>query len=218
MKIIVCFLFLMFFIPSSVVLCGQIDHFSVRSEYKPVDLDSNSSKVIWIFNKTENYLTVERNGSQKPLLRLKYSTDHSLLEVAGMTIKDGKFIPETIQSYQSPVVLSEGFPVPYDYVSASTDSSDKLIFRKKVGGMVFARKLKKNTTLITVEHAETLGYIDAGIRGELPENKMLQLITLTSGDKTVLRQLWPSNSLWWIYEDTLFRKSWLITPEPLFDD
>jgi hypothetical protein len=49
------------------------------------------------------------------------------------------------------------------------------------------------------------------IKGEAPGTSDLIMVTVTDvKGQRVVRQLWPSDGSWWLYEETPVRRSWLI--------
>jgi hypothetical protein len=107
------------------------------------------------------------------------------------------------------LLLAPGFPAPCDVlpVGPGVDSGAAYEERSEAGGRVFSRTYRVFFHSFTVGEAKANGWI----REEAPGIPGLMMITVT-GEKgrPVVKQLWPAEGSWWLYEETPVRRSWLI--------
>jgi hypothetical protein len=60
---------------------------------------------------------------------------------------------------------------------------------------------------VSVTEARSMGWIKAANPGQAG----LIMVAVTDGKgRPVVKQLWPADGSWWIYEETSLRRSWLI--------
>jgi hypothetical protein len=105
------------------------------------------------------------------------------------------------------ILLTPGFPAPCDILPV-TQKDDGRVYQEKTGagGRVFLRTARVSYRALGVDEARAMGWIREAGPGAL------ELIMVTVFDETgrlVVRQLWPANGSWWIYEETPLRRSWL---------
>lgn len=177
---------------------------SVRSLY----LDSISNKwekeIIWVFNvKDSACITVTRGNRTEPDLTIRYLPDGLLEEVEDHV----SGIHRNRQAKGDKIVLSWGFPVPYDYLAPFDDSISEAVIKKVVGGAIFSYRLKREISYISLNQAMAEGMVDGEIAGDFA-GKALRLITVRKAGNLMVRQLWPEGASWWVYEETPHRKSW----------
>ena len=106
------------------------------------------------------------------------------------------------------MLLLPGFPAPCDVLPVDRqDGSGAYAERSEAGGRVFARSYRVSFTTSSVGEAKTLGWI----RAEDPAGTELIMVSVTDDKgRPVVKQLWPADGSWWLYEETPLRRSWLI--------
>lgn len=106
------------------------------------------------------------------------------------------------------LLLAPGFPAPCDVLPVGEKDEGRVYQEKsEAGGSVFIRRYLVSTEVFTVAEATARGWI----KGE--ESGISELIMVTAADETgrlAVRQLWPADGSWWLYEETPLRRSWLI--------
>jgi hypothetical protein len=106
------------------------------------------------------------------------------------------------------MLLLPGFPAPCDILPVGRgDRGGVYGERAEAGGRVFSRSYRVSFAAFSVADAKAMGWIrldDPGTAG---------LIMVTVADdkgRPVVKQLWPADGSWWLYEETPLRRSWLI--------
>ena len=169
------------------------------------------SEVRWAFTEISGgEVRVTQEGSEAPVVLLEYDQSGPLQRVEKWIGLGDKKI-RVIESRLSPIVLSEGFPVPYDDLAPHDDTIKEAVIKKQAGGVTFSYKAARETRDISVNEAMTENIIDEQMAGKLT-GKALRLVIVRKGDALLVRQLWPEGALWWVYEETPIRKSWLVQP------
>ncbi len=105
-------------------------------------------------------------------------------------------------------LLVPGFPAPCDVLPVG-DISEQGLYqdRNEAGGSVFVKSYQVTTRPVTPAEAVDSGWIN----DTMPDVGALVMVTATDKrGETVVRQLWPVNGAWWIYEETPIRRSWRI--------
>ena len=106
------------------------------------------------------------------------------------------------------LLLAPGFPAPCDVLPVGEKDEGRVYQEKtQAGGSVFIRRYLVSTEVFTVTEAKARGWIkgeESGISG-------LIMVTVTDEKgRLAVRQLWPADGSWWLYEETPLRRSWLI--------
>ena len=106
------------------------------------------------------------------------------------------------------ILLVPGFPAPCDVLPVGRqDSGGVYDERVEAGGRVFLRSYQVSFAAFSVGEAKAQGWI----RVEDPGNAGLIMITITDEKgRPVVKQLWPADGSWWLYEETPLRRSWLL--------
>lgn len=105
-------------------------------------------------------------------------------------------------------LLAPGFPAPSDLLPVSEPDRGK-IYQEKVtaGGRVFSRNYRMEWSRFNTDEAQAMGWIKA----DGPGASALILVTVSDEKgKPAVRQLWPIDGSWWLYEETPLRRSWLM--------
>jgi hypothetical protein len=178
-----------------------------------VYLDSRTgqwgSEVRWAFTEiSRGKVQVTQEGSEDPVVLLKYDQSGRLQRVEKRIGLGDKKIP-VIETPSGPLVLSEGFPVPFDHLAPHDDSIRQAVIKKKAGGATFSFQVARDVLEITLDAAMAENMIDEQMARSLA-GKGLKLITVRKGEELLVRQLWPEGASWWVYEETPIRKSWRV--------
>ncbi len=107
------------------------------------------------------------------------------------------------------LLLVPGFPAPCDVlpVDQQQDSGRAYEERSEAGGRVFSRSYRISFAAFSVGEAKAMGWI----RVDDPGNRGLVMVAVTDEKgRPVVKQLWPADGSWWLYEETPLRRSWLI--------
>ena len=180
-----------------------------------VYLDSRTgqwaSEVRWAFTEiSEGEVRVTREGSEDPVVLLEYDQGGRLQRVEKRIGPGDKKI-RVIEIPLAPIVLSEGFPVPYDDLAPHDDTIKDAVIKKQAGGATFSYKVRRETRDISLNEAMAENMVNEEMAGNLT-GKGLRLITVWKGEELLVRQLWPEGDSWWVYEETPLRKSWRVDP------
>jgi hypothetical protein len=106
------------------------------------------------------------------------------------------------------LLLVPGFPAPSDVIPVGEINEGRVYQEKsEAGGRMFTRSYRLSANASSVGEAKAMGWI----RGEEPGMSGLIMVTVTDEKgRLVVRQLWPADGSWWLYEETPLRRSWLI--------
>jgi hypothetical protein len=108
------------------------------------------------------------------------------------------------------LLIIPGFPAPCDVLPVSgifeSEGSTTYTIRRKVGGRVFADRIR-----VTAEAFDAAAALKNGWITEGSETKGFRLITAQDAatGELMVRQLWPEAGDWWVYEEAPNRRSWL---------
>lgn len=194
------------FLPSA---SAQADVFpiTIRSVYFDPQTGRWDREVTWVFSReTEGSINVCPEGTERPVVRLEYGRDGSL-KLVEKFVRRGDTRKLIVDRPASSIVLSGGFPVPYDELAAHDEGVVEVVIRKRAGGSVFSFKISKVTRKIGLDEAVARNMV-GGEQVDNLKGKALKLVTVTKEGRFLVRQLWAEGALWWVYEETAVRKSW----------
>ena len=181
--------------------------FTIRSAYLESRTGKWNKETQWTFAQSnEGRISVTLEGAKEPIVVLEYGPDGRIQRIEKKIDQTGKRAP-VIEIPSGPLVLSEGFPVPFDYLAPHDDSIRQVMIKKKAGGVTFSFKVAREILEITLDEAMAENMIDEQMARSLA-GKGLRLITVRKGEELLVRQLWPEGASWWVYEETPIRKSW----------
>jgi|WetSurMetagenome_2_1015567.scaffolds.fasta_scaffold99602_2 hypothetical protein len=108
----------------------------------------------------------------------------------------------------SGLLLVPGFPAPCDVLPINRQDSDTVYLEKvEAGGRVFSNSYRVSFNGFSVGEAKAMGWI----RMDNPGSTGLIMVSVTDEQgRPVVKQLWPADGSWWLYEETPMRRSWLI--------
>ena len=190
---------------------------TVSSIYWDPALKNWGNEVEWIFTpsgtgtKGTGYtVEVKKSGEESPTMVLHYGANGELTGSDRFPVQDGQRM-RIAEVYSGKVILSEGFPVPYDYLAPYNATLKKLIVKRTSGGMVFSYEAKREVVNVSGAQAAHDGMVADEV-WEAVRGRTLRVITVTKtsqNETTMVKQLWAEGIPWWIYEETPYRKSWL---------
>jgi len=188
---------------------------TVSSIYWDAILKSWGNETAWVFapsgtSQEDNGYTMEvkREGEEAPLVLLQYASAGKLQGVTRLLREHGR-TRRIAKVSADKLVLSEGFPVPYDYLAPDDMDLSTARIKKEGGGAVFSYEAAREIREFSFDQALE----DGLIRGEIKDRvlgKNLKWIAVTKGGGAMVRQLWAEGLPWWVYEETPYRKSWLV--------
>jgi len=179
----------------------------VESMYRDSETQSWDRQVRWIFERVGDHsVQVTAQGSPNPVLRIEYDNAGNLRGVKRRLNWPKQ--EEIILPAGQPILLSHGYPVPYDFICPFDDSVNTAVLRKKSGGVCFAQHVRRKVEQMTLEQALANHMIAQDGVSNLPPGCALRLVSVWREDHLLVKQLWCEGDHWWIYEETPFRKSW----------
>lgn len=109
-------------------------------------------------------------------------------------------------------LLMPGFSVPVDVFPVSqflvTSEPAEYAFQRQAGGRTFVDRIQVSVYPVAAAQARTAQWIR--VEEALPDElTMIEAVDAQTG-VLVAKQLWAPGSEWWLYEETPFRRSWLI--------
>ena len=106
------------------------------------------------------------------------------------------------------ILLVPGFPAPCDVLPVGQGDRDGAYGERiEAGGRVFSKSYRVSFAAFNVADAKAMDWI----RVEDPGKAGLIMVTVTDEKgRPVVKQLWPADGSWWLYEETPLRRSWLI--------
>lgn len=165
---------------------------------------------MWIFRQESgSRICVSREGSDEPVIVLTYGPTGRLERVEKRILRGNRFV-EIEEHPQGPIVLSEGFPVPFDDLSPFDERLTQANIVKKAGGMTFSYRVTREITGISPCDAVSSGMVDQAIAPTIGVQN-LRLITIRKAGALVVRQLWADGDVFWLYEETPVRRSWRVS-------
>lgn len=191
------------------VFAGSSFPVKVRSEYYNSRTHKWDGATMWIFRQeSRGRICVSREGSDEPVIVLTYDPTGRLKQVEKSILRGNRFL-EVKEHPQGPIVLSEGFPVPFDDLSPFDESRNHINISRKAGGMTFSYRVTREITGISPCDAVSSGMVDQGIAATIGVQN-LRLITIRKAGAFVVRQLWADGDVFWLYEETPVRRSWRV--------
>ena len=209
---------LLWCIQSDFALALENSTLLVRSEYRESSGSTAPSTLIWEFIPTgdKSQMDVYVKGRPEKILSLTYTKEGRLKRVIKL-IPDGEGVKEIKSDCEDhPIVLSEGFPAPYDYLAPFDENLTQVKLTKQAGGASFSTLFTRGIEKITLKDALQLKMIDKSRAARIKEKDLgqgLKLISIYKGKERVVRQLWAPDDSFWIFEETSLRQSWNITPQ-----
>jgi hypothetical protein len=143
------------------------------------------------------------SGSAAPLCELKIPVHGGVDEIEWLwPERDRKKIST------NGLLIVPGFPAPCDILPVDQNEQNKTYEdRIQAGGRVFLKRYRVFYKGVSLEEAKKNGWL----RKAIDEPADLQMITVVDErDHLVVKQLWPAEGSWWIYEESPYRRSWSV--------
>ena len=207
-RLLVAVVFVFICIPT--VFSGDFFPVTVRSEYYDSRAHTWGNVTLWIFRQeSPRGICVSGQGSDESVIILTYDLT-GRLEHIEKRIRRGKRFVKIEEVPQSPVVLSQGFPVPFDELLPFDEHLTQANIVKKAGSQTFSYKVTREITGISPSDAVSSGMVDQKTAETLGVQDM-RLITIRKAGALVVRQLWAEGEDFWLYEETPLRRSWRVS-------
>ena len=194
----------------SITHCHATPFFSatVTSSYYIARTGTWGSKVSWNFIKSaEHEISVYKDDTGEPVMILSYGSTGKI-ELVRKRLARGDGFVEISEKVSGDIVLSSGFPVPYDQLLPYEEitGSGSILLKKNIAGLTFSSPLTEKIVPLTTARAMTAEMIDQQVADRIG-NKQLRLLVILQNDELVVRQLWAAGDDFWLYEETPERKS-----------
>ena len=184
-------------------------HIRIKSVYPDQVNHKPADHVIWNFLRTDkNFIEVSRETDKNIIARLKYDDNGRLIRVEEKNADKGNSFAVFDHS-KSGIVLSDGSPVPYDDLGSYNNLSPEAVMKKSAGGVKFSILFTRTIKDVDIGFVEKENMIDPDLLKQFKDSRFKLIIVKRNGE-LMAKQLWAENFSWWIYEETPFRKSWLI--------
>lgn len=187
------------------------DKILVKSLYKDA---STEREIIWSFEDEGNTVKVSKEGSES-LLLIKRDMNNRVYDIEykkDVSIRPSKAsaTSKNSRAQSNPIFLSDGHPVPFDWVDPAVTDTCELTLYKTAGGMTFKTVLKKEIEVISRDHALSAGYLNDENMHFAKPDKVYLMINITKDGNVIIRQLWQEGEKFWLYESTDLRTSFRI--------
>ncbi len=189
-------------------LKGEAHSIKIKTVNQGISVDDPTSETYWFVDiDDENEIKFFASTQNEPLVVLHVSDDDFVQKVQTRHSENW----HTRKLINAPIVLSEGHPIPYDWIAPFNDEIVETVIRKRSGNTVFRKSVRRTTRFISAEEAMELQMLKDGLY-TLPGEARLKLISIESENHQLLvRQLWcETDTSWWIFEETPNRRSWRI--------
>jgi len=106
------------------------------------------------------------------------------------------------------MMIVPGFPAPCDILPVAQKEPVKTYKDStQAGGRVFVKKYRILREDVSSEEAKKNGWLEKNI----PEPAgFIMMTAVDEQEHLVVKQLWPVNGTWWIYEETPYRRSRIV--------
>ena len=185
---------------------GRESGIRVLSEYRGSGSIPGSSK-IWEIRSVQvsegkRLISFYSETSEDPLCSLAISSSGGMNTVTWQSMNGRR------KNGAEDFLVMPGFPVPCDFVPVFADDNVRVFEEKtEAGGRTFIGRYQVSSKAISMDEARENNWV----RGEFSGPFDLRMVTVVDRQgRLVVRQLWPLNAQWWIYEETLDRQSRVI--------
>lgn len=187
----------------------DIDTFRLRSVYRNGPSGGWENETIWHFEKEDSHRFIVRmNESTDPAFVLIYSDDQRLEKVVQKVEgHEGRSDKTVAQASGERVLLSQGFPLPFDDLDARDLNDGQAVLKKQAGGATFAYTVQRKAESVNIAAAVSTGMLPPGF-SEPTGQDPLMMISVHKNGRLIVKQLWAAGESWWRYEETPFRRSW----------
>lgn len=186
---------------------GAVDRepFSLRSQYKNSATGGWQGDIVWrLVPEAEHRHTIFRQGTSSAAMVLEYDEYDRLTRIDDRLVQ---IHSRSIDADES-LVLSWGFPVPYDYLAPADRRQGEMTISKTVADTRFSYAVIRRVQILSFQQAVSQGMLPEGDSPSAYTGGELTLITIDYEGDTLVRQLWQESDWWWLYEETESRRSW----------
>jgi uncharacterized protein (UPF0248 family) len=161
--------------------------------------------VLWQFSWEDRGKTmvVRQDGDEQAMVRLMYR-ENGTVQRMWKRIRGN----EVMETPAAAILLSNGYPVPYDTLGAIREGSGEIVIKRRAGGVRFSFKVTREVARISLAEARSQGMVDQA--GVLDAHD-LRIITIRKAGRLMVRQLWAAGDSFWLYEETPIRRSWRVS-------
>ena len=106
------------------------------------------------------------------------------------------------------VMVLPGYPIPCDIIPPNRGTEDFSFYdRVTAADRVFVKQYHLSYRMVHQDEAMKEGWI----KESAPPSSSLEMRTVVDDEgNLIVRQLWPESGLWWVYEETPYRRSWVV--------
>jgi len=215
--LLIVFFFFSSAVPNHGVLADSLEaQFVVLSEYDSLD-DAHRP----FYRRWHIAVSSDGGGVQSAVFHLhKQRLQEPLCTVKIYEYNSGRTIHwYGISRRFAPIIKTEnsflvvpGYPVPCDILpSSKSDSPVTFETRDEAGGRTFVKTYVFTCREVSFNEAMHKGWLNENQKQ--PSNDMSVRMVCDDQGRLVVQQLWVDDEPWWRYEETPFRRSWLIDSE-----
>jgi uncharacterized protein (UPF0248 family) len=186
-------------------IAGPFASVTVRSVYMDTRTGNWGKDVLWQFSWEDRGKTivVRQDGDEQAMVRLMYR-ENGTVQRMWKRIRGN----EVMETPAAAILLSNGYPVPYDTLGAIREGSGEIVIKRRAGGVRFSFKVTREVARISLAEARSQGMVDQA--GVLDAHD-LRIITIRKAGRLMVRQLWAAGDSFWLYEETPIRRSWRVS-------
>ncbi|MBU0673209.1 MAG: hypothetical protein KJ950_01040 [Proteobacteria bacterium] len=176
-----------------------------------VYLDNTSGQwhqsIDWIFREDDQgNVSISKQLDSAPLILLDYNK-MNLVTVITKRLQRGDQTIEIKESVHGPILLSTGFPAPYDQLGSLNVQEGQLNLKTTVADTTFSSTIIRTLLPFSPDEALAAGMLTPDtIQGNTHQE--FTLISIIKTDQPMIRQLWKTGEPFWLYDETPTRKSW----------
>ncbi len=194
---------------NAALVCAE--SYRIRSQYRQGESGNWANDTNWHFESDDSHrFHVRMNDDPEPAFVLTYSQQNRLQQVihkgSNNTDKTDRIIA---RASEGRIVLSHGFPLPFDDLDPWDLTDGDVQIKKEAGGVRFVQTVRRQSEPFSLEAAIAAGMVSPGF-AQTFEGTALTMISVIKDGRPMIRQLWVAGERWWRYEETKFRRSWRI--------
>lgn len=187
----------------------EADHLIIASEY----VDSNAVDSVF---KKNWHVTLQKHGEHvhrltyfvstnldRPLCEIKMDRTDNELHIRWSDARSRNTLQDS-----NGLLLVLDFPAPCNLLPINQSvSKKKYTIHREAGGRTFVQQYHVTRRTVDYEVALENGWIT---KQTLRSSQLIMLAVSDEYDRIVVKQLWPAQGGWWLYEETPNRRSWLV--------
>lgn len=186
---------------------SNVREFTILSQYRDLTTHNWGHDKLWqfLFSTPQNCQVYLQNETS-PRLELSYSSDRRIINVSE---SDGTLHNRTVAVDPHIVLLSHGYPIPFDDIAAGgAINAATVVERRTIAGVAFSEELTTRVVPALFQDVISQGFVRVDSH-DLVTSDQLYWVELYRQNQRIIRQLWQPNLAWWLYEETQERRSWL---------